>query len=164
MGAPRGNINAIRTLARSDPQVMAMRFELGTMPRGWERCERVANHFRRVIEAAVMQAHGEITVVQALAINTAARLERHCQVALKLLRDGRDLATDQRCNLSREIARASAERDKAIDRLKLDRTAKDSMQDALDAYYTSAPEPVDSTDQPGTADAPGATPESQAGQ
>lgn len=47
---------------------------------------------------------------------------------------------NHRLSFSREIARASGERDKAIAALKLDRDAKDSI---IDALYCRVPAPGD---------------------
>jgi hypothetical protein len=96
------------------------------VPRGCTGVTKSINHFRRQLEQAVVNAHGEITLVHACLINTAYRYERHAQLAQRwLLVAYDDLSHADRLNYSREAARASAERDKAIMALNLNRPADD---------------------------------------
>jgi hypothetical protein len=93
---------------------------MGKLPSSLARVERAANAFRRALEEAVELAHGRIDFSAALSINTAARFERHAGLALRWLREHGEAMDDaQRLNYSREIARASAERDKAVAALNL---------------------------------------------
>jgi hypothetical protein len=76
--------------------------------------------FRRELEAAVMEARGEITLVDAAYVNTAYRAERHAQLAQRwLAMEAAEMTPADRLNYSREVVRASAERDKAIAALDL---------------------------------------------
>ncbi|HUY91387.1 MAG TPA: hypothetical protein VMV10_21795 [Pirellulales bacterium] len=121
-GAPEGNRNNLRHGLRADPTKQYVRLTLGALPRSLGRVERDAYEYRASLEAAVVTAHGEISLSMAHAVDTATRWFRHGQAALAWLRQHEaEMSHDQRLSYSREIARAAAERDKAIERLRLDR-------------------------------------------
>jgi len=69
---------------------------------------------RRELEAAVVELRGEISLSDAAVIQTATRYERHAALASKWLRENPDLPIETRLNISRDIAKASGERDKCI--------------------------------------------------
>jgi hypothetical protein len=76
--------------------------------------------FRRELEAAVMEARGEITLTDAAFINTAYRAERHAQLAQRWLAiEAESMEPADRLSYSREVVRASESRDKAIAALSL---------------------------------------------
>lgn len=115
---------------------------LGTLPTGASYVARMTNVLRRELESAVMEAKGQVTLTDAAAINTACRWERHAMLAQRWLRQHAEAMThDQLLSFSRDVARASESRDRAIQSLGLDRRE----QDAIAALYSvcSAPEPVD---------------------
>ena len=123
MGAPKENVNAIRHGLTS-----------GNLPKGAKYIQHQMDRLRRQLEAAVIEAKGQVTLSDAAAIQSAIRWERHSALALRWLRvEGDKLKPTDRLTFSREIARASAERDKAIRELKLDR---DTHQDMLKALYS----------------------------
>ena len=124
-GAPLANLNNAGHMLDSDPAIGQHRLALGKLPASLARCERAANAFRRALEEAVELARGRIDFADALAINTAARWERHSALALRWLREhGERMDDAQRLAYSREIARASSERDKAVASLKLGAAAR----------------------------------------
>lgn len=95
----------------------------GKLPKDARYIEIQMNLLRRQIEATVIEAKGEISLTDAAFIQTAMRWERHAALAQRWLTKQYDeLSPDQRLHFSREIARASAERDKAIANLRLDVT------------------------------------------
>lgn len=119
-GARLANANRLTHGLDSAPEIGRQRLALGKLPTSLARCERAANAFRRALEDAVELAHGRIEFAAALSINTAARWERHSLLAMRWLREhGERMDDAQRLAYSREIARASTERDKAVERLKL---------------------------------------------
>ncbi len=127
-GAPRENINAIRHGLKA-----------GQLPKDAKYIEYRLNAFRRTLEQAVLGARGEVTIPDAATIQTCLRWERHACLAQRwLVKAGDTLKPEQRLTFSREIARASAERDKAIAALKLDRDSRDG---AIDALYVRLPAP-----------------------
>jgi hypothetical protein len=153
-GAPKGGAPALNTNRQTaglfgDPGLQAVRFELGGLPPSMSRVERQARKFRAVLEQATVAAHGEISVLHAMAIQTAARHERHGLLAMRWLREHADaLKPGEKLSLSKAAADASAARDKAVDRLKLDASDED-----VDAFYAHlragafdvAPEPAPSS-------------------
>lgn len=119
-GAPALNANALTHGLDSDPEVGRQRLTLGALPRSLRRVERDAYAFRIALEEAVSLAHGRIDFAAACAVNTASRWERHALLATRWLRERGEAMDDAgRLAYSREIARASAERDKAVASLKL---------------------------------------------
>lgn len=114
-GGQLGNRNALRHGLRA-----------GRLPPGCSWIASQTAELRTALEDAVVALRGEIAIVDAAAINTALRCERHALLCQKLLRDKWDeLDHSERLSYSREITTASAARDKAIDRLGIE-TAKDS--------------------------------------
>jgi len=96
----------------------------GALPKGCSYIAQASNFARGELEKAVQAARGKVTLADAATIQTVLRWERHAMLAGRWLRRSFDeLTHDQRLYFSREVARASAERDKAIDRLKLDAEA-----------------------------------------
>ncbi len=120
-GAPKGSNNAIRHGLRA-----------GSLPKDAKYIEYRLNAFRRTLEQAVLSVKGEVTIHDAASIQTALRWERHgCLAQRWLNKKYAELKPNDLLTFSREIARASAERDKALANLQLDRDAKDSVLDAL---------------------------------
>lgn len=122
------------------------RLALGELPANMRGAGKTAGKLRLALEAAVIDRHGDIDLVRAGLIVTACRWERHAAIAGWLLRQHAETMTHaERLTYSREIARASAERDKAVAALKLEQTAAD----VFDALYATPP----ITDVPPAADA-----------
>lgn len=108
-GPARGNQNALRHGLRA-----------GQLPKDAKYIEHRLNAFRRTLEAVVLNLRGEVNIPDAAYIQTCVRWERHACLAQRwLVKAGDALTPDQRLTFSREIARASAERDKAIAALQL---------------------------------------------
>jgi hypothetical protein len=103
-GPPLGSRNAIRHGLRG-----------AGLPSGCRKIETALNQFRRTLEDAVLEHRGEVSLVDAASVNSAYRWERHAQLAQRWLRlKGDTMNHTERLNYSREVARASSERDKAI--------------------------------------------------
>lgn len=120
-GPPKGAQNNLRHGLRA-----------GRLPKSARYIEYQANRFRRELEAAVLAVKGEVTLVDAATIQTALKWERHGALALRWLRtEGESLKPLDRLHFSREIARASTERDKAMACLKIDGDAQSEVIDAL---------------------------------
>ena len=108
-GPPKGNINAIRHGLKA-----------GRLPKDARYIEYRMNAFRRELEAAVLEAKREISLTDAAYIQTAMRWERHAALAQRwLTKQHKELTPEQLIQFSREVARASTERDKAIASLEL---------------------------------------------
>lgn len=121
----------------------------GVLPPGCGPIAKRLAKFRSVLEAAVVEAKGEIGLYDAAAINSAERWERHAQLAARWLKvEAKSLTPDQRLAFSRDVARASSERDKCLRALGLDAkpdpwSVLDSLPLAAPAGPASAPAPSD---------------------
>lgn len=128
MGAPIANCNATRH-----------GLSTGNLPKGCGYIKRTTNQLRNAVEDAVVEAHGEITLEDAAVIQTAIRWERHALLAQRWLRrETASLTPDQYLAFSRDIARASSERDKCIKLLGLGRRQAADMWPTVEASSTAA--------------------------
>jgi hypothetical protein len=101
----------------------------GRLPKDARYIEVRMNIFRRELESAVVAAKGEICLSDAAYVQTAMRWERHAALAQRWLTKQHDEMTPtERLTFSREIARASAERDRAITSLALNAQEKSPWQ------------------------------------
>jgi hypothetical protein len=109
-GPPTGNANAQRHGMRG-----------GKLPKGCAYIENRCNALRRQVEAAIVAMKGEINIVDAAAINSILKWERHGLLAAHWLRHEADkLTATERLKFSEAIARASDNRDRNIRALGLD--------------------------------------------
>jgi hypothetical protein len=109
MGAPELNANNMQHGKRSRRLI-----PLGALPPGCAHIRKICSILRSQLEAAVVGQFEEVSIVSAATINTAIRFERHAQMAGKWLRENPDIPLDTRLAISRDIAKASAERDRSI--------------------------------------------------
>jgi hypothetical protein len=99
------------------------------LPKGCHHIDRATNYFRRAVEDAVMEAKGEIGLVDACRISTAYRAERTAQLAQRwLLREAENLSAADRLAYAREVVRVSESRDRAIAALGLEKRPQDIWQ------------------------------------
>jgi len=127
-GAPRGNGNALRHGMKG-----------GKLPEGCQYIENRVNSLRRQVETALLAAKREIGIVDAAAVNSILKWERHGLLAAHWLRhEAAKLSAGDRLKFSEAIAKASDSRDKAIRSLGLDRDTRDNV---LDALYARLPAP-----------------------
>ena len=109
-GPPKGSRNALRH-----------GLKCGKCPADAQYIEHQVNALRRQLEDNVLAQHGEVTLSHASIIQTCCKWERHGALALRWLRLKVDeLRPSELLQFSREIARASTERDRAIVALDLD--------------------------------------------
>jgi hypothetical protein len=110
-GPPLGSCNNFRHGLRGS-----------NLPKGCQHIQRATCAFRRQLEASVMEARGEVSLTDAAFVNTAYRAERHAQLAQRWLAlEAANMTPADRLNYSREVVRASEQRDKAIASLNLGR-------------------------------------------
>jgi hypothetical protein len=104
----------------------------GKLPKGCEYIENRVNALRRQVEAALMELKGEVSIVDAAAVNSILKWERHGLLAAHWLRKEADkLSAADRLRFSEAIAKASDARDKNIRALGLDRDAADDVLNTL---------------------------------
>jgi len=109
-GPPKGNRNAMRHGLRGSK-----------LPKGCEYIENRVNALRRQVEEAVLALKGEINIVDAAAINSILKWERHGLLAAHWLRrEAENLSASERLKFSEAIAKASDNRDRNIRALGLD--------------------------------------------
>ncbi len=120
-GAPFNNRNAIRHGLKT-----------GTLPKGAFYIRKITDELRRQLEDHVMAARGAVSMIEAATIQTAVRWERHAMLAQRWLnREVDSMTMEQRLAFSREIARASAERDRCLRALDLDSDSQNDLFDSL---------------------------------
>jgi len=109
-GPPRGNDNAARHYLRA-----------GKLPPHLQYAEHRSNSLRRHLEEAVAKVKGEVSMIDAAAINSAVKWERHGILVQHYIRHKEEeLTVDQLVRFSAEIAKASDNRDKNLRTLGLD--------------------------------------------
>lgn len=136
-GPPKRNWNAASHYLTSDRSLV-----LGRLPRGCEYIIGLCRGVKTHLERAVIDVRGDITLSDAMLIQTAVRWERHAQLAQRWLRrESENMSVDQRLQYSREVARASAERDKCVKQLRIERDTADTIA----ALYRHADMPLGDT-------------------
>jgi hypothetical protein len=120
-GPAKGNGNAIRHGMKGNK-----------LPKGCAYIENRVNSLRRQVEAALIEAKGAINIVDAAAVNSILKWEKHGLLAAHWLRKEADkLSAGDRLKFSEAIAKASDNRDRNIRLLGLDRDKADSILDKL---------------------------------
>jgi hypothetical protein len=128
-GAPLGDINSQRHGLRGSK-----------LPKQCRYVERRLNRLRDEQETAVLAVKGEMSLLDAAAITSAVKWERHGLLAAHWLRHEADrLSAADRLRFSEAVAKASDNRDRNIRLLALDRDARDSIIDQLYARPQPAP-------------------------
>jgi hypothetical protein len=111
----------------------------GKLPKGCQYIENRVNALRRQVEHALVETKGEIGIVDAAAVNSILKWERHGLLAAHWLRhEAGRLSATERLKFSEAIAKASDARDRAIRSLGLDRNRAENVFDAL---YARQPAP-----------------------
>jgi hypothetical protein len=109
-GPPKGSANAQRHGMKG-----------GKLPRGCQYIENRVNALRRQVEDALLALKGEISIVDAAAVNSILKWERHGLLAAHWLRKEADkLTAGDRLRFSEAVAKASDNRDRNIRALGLD--------------------------------------------
>ncbi len=122
-GPPKGSANNLRHGMKGSK-----------LPPGCKYIESRVNALRRTVEEAVIEVKGEVGLVDAAAINSILKWERHGLLAAHWLRHQIDkLSATERLKFSEAIAKASDSRDKSLRTLGLDR---DDSANIIDALYS----------------------------
>jgi hypothetical protein len=130
-----------------------------TLPPGCEHVQKSLLKLRTALEQAILAARNEVTIVDAGLVQTAIRWEKHSQLAGRWLeRSYAVLTPEQRLLFSKESARASSERDRAISMLRLGKqTLLDDIVEKLYQRQPALPPPLvdEDDDEPPEANANG---------
>lgn len=125
----------LQPLTRKKPPSRLIRHGLttGNLPAGCKYIEIRVASFRNNLEQAVLESKGEISITDASCINTALKWERHGLLANRWLRiSAEKMNPSDVIRFSKEVAEASDKRDKAIQRLGLD---KNKALQVIEALY-----------------------------
>lgn len=103
--------------------------------------------FRRWLEQETIQVHGKVSLGAELAINTACRFEATALLASRWLRlQGETMSAAERLSYLQAVGVASEKRDKAVDRLDLEKDTE-SLYGSL---YGATVSPLNASDNEGT--------------
>lgn len=122
-GAQKGNRNRMRH---------ALRSSTGRLPPkcGW--IKSLVAEERRMFQQAILERKGVISLLDALCLQSALRWAQHAWLCQRWLRLAAETMSDSdRLAYSREVARASTERDRCVERLDL-ASKPDDIWDVLD--------------------------------
>jgi hypothetical protein len=140
MAAEIGNLNAIRTGRHSKALVT------GKYPKGLTYVRKQLLALARALEAALMDSKGRVDIQDQFTIRTVCRCEAHARLCQHVLNsEWATLTVDQKQSLSRDIAKASIDRDKALRALELTVNGK---VDALTAFCRQIDSGKDSASEP----------------
>jgi len=136
-GAPIGNTNGMTNGSRIH------RLSLGVLPAKLSRVTRYCQEYRRGLEAVVAENNdGNVTMSQAHFIDSACTHEQHGQICRWLLRQRMEtMSTSDIRECSKQMATAKDQRNRAVERLGIDR---DTAADAIEALYSIVPTEGDS--------------------
>ena len=116
-GPPKGSANAMTHGLTAN---LRHGMQGGKLPKGCQHIENKVNSLRRQVEAALLAAKGTIDFVDAAAVNSILKWERHGLLAATWLRrEAESLSANDRLKFSEAIAKASDNRDKALRSLNL---------------------------------------------
>ena len=109
-GAPLNNSSSMRHGLRATK-----------LPPGCSYIAKESNRFRRDVEAAVIDVHGEMDIYRTALVNSAMKWEQVSRLASRWLAiDHDELAPDQRLKFAMDAAKASDNRDRCLRLLRLD--------------------------------------------
>ena len=105
-GAPAGNRNSVKH---------GLRMTVGRLPRNCKWITDRVSQFRRMLERAIKERHGSLSVAHSFYVQSASRCEQNSLLAQRWLRlKGDDLTPETFMRFSNEVMRATLERDKYI--------------------------------------------------
>lgn len=129
-GAPAHNLNGAKNGAR------IQRLTLGDLPVTMRRQTANARKYRRDLEQLVLETKGEVNTTDAHLIDEAAAGEVHASICRWLLRTKlKEMSVSDVLKCSEQIAKAKANRNRAVERLGLDRHEEDELK----ALYDRSP-------------------------
>lgn len=109
------------------------RLTLPDLPAAMKNVKRAINSFRGALERACIEAHDGISITQAAFISSACQAEQFARLwARRLSKDYETMSEASVGAATDRIVKYTAQRDAAIQRLRLDDDAVDSLRD----FYT----------------------------
>lgn len=131
-GAQPGNTSAMRHGRRAQRQGLLQ----SRLPPGCAYVKKQRDMFRRELESLVEALSGPLSLVDIAMVQTATRWEVHAQLSARWLVEGTDFTPADKLAHSREVARASSERDRCLRALGLTVSA---TLDRWGAIYNAKP-------------------------
>ena len=117
----KGSMNSLKTGAH----INRSRLTIGELPKPLISVRREARSYRRLLESSVIAAHGEINLTRSHYIDTAAGATLHASVCKWVLKNRiEELSPVDITKCSSMIVKAKQDRDRAVERLKLDTPPK----------------------------------------
>ena len=123
-GAPKGNVNAVSKGITFNKRTDIDRHGLilGELPKRVKQVQLYGTRLRKSLEQIVLTHKGRLTIIDQAHITTACRWERHAQLANRWMGEKyEELSILDRLQLSKAVADASTNRDKALEKLQLDK-------------------------------------------
>lgn len=106
----------------------------GRLPKGASYIGRLVKQFRTAVEAAILEAHGEVSIRHAALAQSASRHEAVCCLLQRWLRESEDkLSIPERAGLLKQFSTATDRRDACLKELELD-----AASDPWKAIYADA--------------------------
>lgn len=131
VGAPKGNQNGV---------THGLKLRCSDVPAKCNYVRIVRNQLRDVLTTVVEERKGEVSLVDACYIQSATKWETHSQLAARWLRlHAGDMTHQDKLAYSREVARASSERDKCVEKLGL---TKVEAANVVAGLYTAVSQPL----------------------
>lgn len=120
-GAPKGNLNALKTGARSKQLAKLERYGmiLGRLSKDHEKLYRYVSQYRRRLEAEVRRAYGSVTSEQAHLIDAATKQQMLGLFAAATIRKSKVLTYKDELQLIKAQADAALRRNVQVAKLKL---------------------------------------------
>ena len=122
-----------------------LQLTVGRLPEGFGNIGNAVKRLRKLIAEGVVESGRDMGIYEMACIQSACRWEQHGLLAQRWLRlESKTMSASDRLNYSKQIAKASTERDKCLRNLGLDRRATNTI-DSLLKIITLQPsaEPID---------------------
>ncbi len=119
---PASRERYVAAKARTGSRIDRRRLVVGELPPKMIAVKREGRKYRRELEQAVIDAHGEISVTQSHLIDTATAATIHAGICRWILRNKvESMSAAEIMTASKNIASAKADRDRAVKQLDLDK-------------------------------------------
>lgn len=140
-GPPQANLNSMRNGGK------LTRLTLGELPKTMRRQTQQARKYRRGLEALVMDSKGQVNATDAHLIDEAATAEVHASVCRWLLRERLEtMSVSDIARCSEQILKSKTIRNKAVERLDVDKPPPSPWEGAIDVTPDNGRETVPADD------------------
>lgn len=117
-----------------------MSFKQGRWPRGSQAIKQDGDEYRKLLEQACIELHGEVGLYAASVIQTAVTLETSARLWQKWLRDKwEDLKEEVKDRRLEAIGKARIQRDMCLKKIGLDKGIDQGDEDAWKEFWKAKP-------------------------